>query len=152
ALVPRHCISSREKIEVLFNCQIVVEREFLRHVSDPLPDACGAQRSRFTRKRALPRRWFDQTAEHLDGRGLSRPIRPEQTVNLPVTDLEVYIFHGIKITESLRKIPRADRHIALRRFVPMPAWGKWFHMHLVGPLAQKGDKRVLKRRGRHAYL
>src|SRR5262249_27088504 len=62
AVFQRHAINAGEKIEVFFNRQIVVQREFLRHVSDALPYGGGAERTTFTGECALSGRWFEQAA------------------------------------------------------------------------------------------
>src|SRR5262249_3785333 len=54
AVFQRHAVNAGEEIEVLFNRQIVVQREFLRHISDALPYGGGAERTTFTGECALP--------------------------------------------------------------------------------------------------
>src|SRR5262249_47179987 len=52
-LITRYLVGSCKEVEVLFDCQIVVQREFLRHVPDTLTHRRRSQRSDFTCKRAL---------------------------------------------------------------------------------------------------
>src|SRR5689334_20467522 len=64
-VLERNAVDACEEIEILFDGEIIVERELLRHVSDALSNTAGAERADFTGKRTLARGGFDQTAEHL---------------------------------------------------------------------------------------
>src|SRR5581483_8374489 len=144
-LLKRNAIDAGEEVEVLLDREIVIERKFLRHVSDAAAHGAGTQRAGFARERAFAGGGLDKTAEHLDGRGFAGAVGAEESVDFAVTYFEVHVLHGLKFAESLREISRTDGDVPGH-----PLLGrlhrKDVNMRFVLVLAKERDERVFQRR------
>src|SRR5262249_12893429 len=97
-----------EELEVLADRQVVVEGELLRHVADALPDVLGPEVAALAREPHLAAAGIEQPAQHLDGGRLAGAVRPEQSVDLAVSDLEAHVVHGDERPELLREAAGTD--------------------------------------------
>src|SRR5437899_101669 len=141
----RHAVDADEEVEVLVDGEVVVERELLRHVADLLPHALRAERADLARKPHLALARLHQAAEHLDGRGLPRPVGAEQAVDLAVAHLEVDALDRDELAERLAQAARADGdRLAGPRVVAAVRAPR--HPCLAVEAAQDGDEGVLERR------
>ena len=145
----RHLVDAREKVEVLVDREVVVERELLGHVAELLADVLGAQLTDLARQAHLARARFQQAAEHLDGGRLARAVGAEQAVDLAVTDLQVDALDRLEVAEGLTQDARADGDLVVACLVGA-ALGKRRHVRLALQRAQDRHERVLERGRRGA--
>ncbi len=75
-------IEPRHEHQVLFNRQVGVEREFLRHIADFAFDLTALRGKVIAEHRAAAGIGVQQAAHHADRRGLARSIRSEKADNL----------------------------------------------------------------------
>ena len=107
-LRPAQAIGAREKIQVLADRELRVEREFLRHVADVLARrcACGAQVEPGDAQGA--RRGRKQPAQHAEGRGLAGAVRAEKTEDLAAPDPETDVVDGGEGAEPAHEVAHLD--------------------------------------------
>src|SRR4029079_10213033 len=113
-----------EKIEVIVNRQIVIQRELLRHISDAPSHETRTQTAAFARQFHLSAGWREQAAQYLDRSGLARAVRAEQTVNLAVFDFDVDVFDRVESAEAFVQRVSADGDGARRAFAKLTALWK----------------------------
>ena len=71
-----HRVNPGKELQVLFNGQVVVQRELLRHVSYALAHPGRTQISTAFRESDVARARLEKTAQHLDRGGLAGAVRP----------------------------------------------------------------------------
>src|SRR5262245_51613985 len=77
----RNAVNAGVEIEVLLHRQIVIERKFLRHVTDALLDRLWICIHAETANERLACRRPEKSAKNPDRRGLPRPVRPQKSKN-----------------------------------------------------------------------
>src|SRR5262249_9788137 len=87
-------VDAGEEPEILADRQVVLERELLRHVADPLAYLFGAEVATLASQLHLAAGGIEEPAQHLDGGCLAGAVRAEESVDLAVADLEAHIVHG----------------------------------------------------------
>ena len=107
---PGHTVQTGEESNVLLDRQVPVEGEALGHVSDPFPDSGSLGADVEPGDSAFPGRRFQESREHLDGRGLAGAIRTEEAEHLSGGDVECHRVHGDEVSEAASKsVDRYDR-------------------------------------------
>src|SRR5207302_1532584 len=76
-----HIIQTGKERDVLFDRELTVEREQLRHVPDVLLDRLRIGPHIETRNASVARCWRKQPTQHFDGRRLARTVRAEESKN-----------------------------------------------------------------------
>src|SRR5260370_23748880 len=94
ALEGRNAIDTSKERQVLFDAQIVIQREFLGHVSELLADSLRAQAASLLREVHLPGGGSEKSAQHLARGGLAGAVGAEQAVHLAVLDVNVDVLHS----------------------------------------------------------
>ncbi len=138
-------VHSREEVEILVDREIVVEREFLRHVADALAYGLSAHAAALAGEFHLARGDVEQAAEHLDGGGLASSIGAQEPVDLSVADLNIHVMDGGERAEAFGQILRADGDPAAQVLVRMIT-GKLGRLRIVTRGAEGFDESVFERR------
>src|SRR5439155_11766819 len=112
----RNAIDAGKEVEVLVDRQIVVEGKLLRHVANLLAHALGAQLADLAREPHVAGTRLEQAAEHLDRRGLPRPVGAEQSVDLAVAHLEIDSLDRLEGAEPLPEAAGTDGHRRVGRY------------------------------------
>ena len=111
-----HLVQVGEACQILGDAQAQVEPGRLGHDRDPAADrdsVLGRERDSGDRCRARGRR--DESAERPHGRCLPGTVRPEETEDLAVTDLEGDVLERDPVAEALAQVMDGQRRCALRR-------------------------------------
>src|SRR5262249_54166701 len=148
ALGVRNAIDAREEGEVFFDTQIVIQREFLRHVAELLADGLRAQAAGLLRELHLAGGGGEQSAQHLDRGGLAGAVGAEQAVDLAVLDVNVDVVHSGEGPEVLREVRCTDGDASAKVLVVMVA-GKGFRSGVFSQGSQRSDECVLECRLAH---
>ncbi len=117
AVLIRHAVDARKEIEVLANRQVVIQREFLRHVTDALADSFRSQISTCATQLHGSAGQVQQPAEHPDGCCLARAIRSEKPVYFSIPNLQADIFYRGECSELFDQICRTDRNLSAQTAV-----------------------------------
>jgi hypothetical protein len=80
---PLDAVEAGKKIDVLFDFEVGVEREELRHVADPALDRAAVALDVEAGHHRLAARRRQEAGEDLDGGGLAGAVRAEETEDLP---------------------------------------------------------------------
>ena len=110
----RDVVRRRQEFEVLAHRQVLEQRELLRHVADPAAQRLGLPGDAQAQHVDLAGRGREQAAEHANGRGLARAVRPEETVDVRARHREVDAVDGDQLPELLGQAAGADRRIIAR--------------------------------------
>src|SRR5213079_1421110 len=94
--------------QVFAGGEILVQPELLRHVADALADLLGRGRDVDARHGGGARRGLEDAAQHPDGGGLSRAIRPQQPEHFALLDAQRELAHRRDRAEAAREAPRLD--------------------------------------------
>ena len=100
-------IDAGKEIKVLANGKIAIEREFLRHVAEPVAGLRGIAPEIETSHPALTLCWLQQTAEHLESGGLAGAVGAEQTEDLAARISKLMWSAAVKSPKRLVR-PRAS--------------------------------------------
>src|SRR5690349_10749659 len=111
-------IEARDEFQVLAHREILIETEALRHVADVMLDLVGLRADVIAKARAAAFVGGKQTAQHADRRGLARPVRPEEAVDLPALDAQRQVAHGLAPVEGFRQPFDLDGDIRRGRHSP----------------------------------
>ena len=103
-LFARDFVDSAEQLHILKDRQVVVKGEALAHVADMFLDEFRLGEDVITRDGGRTRRRQQQTAHHLDGRGLPRTVGAQKAENLTALHLEADVIHGSERSELLGKL------------------------------------------------
>src|SRR5262249_49540956 len=114
-------IEARDEFQVLAHREILIEAEALRHVADVVLDLVRLCADVVAEARAATFVGSEQTAQHADGRGLARPVRPEEAVDLSALDAQRQIAHGLAPVEGFRQALDLDGDIGRRRHPRCPS-------------------------------
>src|SRR5262249_19609304 len=104
-------VDAGDELEVLAHREVVVEREALRHVADPRLDLLGFAADVEAEAGAAPGVGREQAAQHADGRGLSRAVRPEEAVDQPALDPHGEVAHHGAAGERFGQTLAVDRDV-----------------------------------------
>src|ERR1051325_978250 len=104
------------KHQVFINGQFVVERKFLRHVTDQIFDLFGLCRDVKTRKSCMTVAWLKQSAQHSNYRGFTRTIRSEETEDGTFGNFETDVIDGGEMAEPFGQLFAVD-HDFISHFV-----------------------------------
>src|SRR5262245_24528085 len=99
-MLDRNSVNAGEEVEVVVDRQIVVERELLRHIADAPPQEARTQAAALASQLHLAAARREQAAQDLDRRRLAGAVRSQQSVNLAVFDLDVYILDRMESSKA----------------------------------------------------
>ena len=94
--------------------KILVEAEVLRHVADARLDLRGFSADVVTEAVAAAFVGREQAAQHADGGGLARPIRPEEAEHRAALDLHREVAHDHAAAERFGQAVHVDDDVARR--------------------------------------
>jgi hypothetical protein len=101
-------VEPRDEEEVLFDRQILVEREFLRHVADFALDPRAVAAHVEAEHCPLAGVGRQQAADHTDRRGLAGAVRAKETDDLARCDAQVDVVDGDDPVERLGETGDVD--------------------------------------------
>jgi hypothetical protein len=105
-------VGAREKIQVLTDRQLPIERKLLRHVAQMLPGRGAGLAHIDSRNRQGASRGGQEPAEHAERCGFAGSVRSEQTENLPSLDAETHMVNRDKFPETPIEIVDFDHGVA----------------------------------------
>src|SRR5262245_47666424 len=79
-------VNAGVKFDVLFHCQVFVEAEFLRHITDSLANLVRLSHAIEAEHRSFALSRNEQTAERLDKRRLARTVRAQEAEDFALLD------------------------------------------------------------------
>ena len=97
----RNTVHRAEKLHILENRQVIVQRKTLAHVADMLLDLLGLCLDGIAANQSIAGSGQQQSAHHLDGSGLSRTIRPQEAENFPLFHLKIDVVDSGESSELL---------------------------------------------------
>src|SRR5664279_332086 len=100
----RNAIDAAEKAQILFHREVAVEREFLRHVTDPLADSFRVECYVNTGDQCAACARAQQAAKDADDRRLAGSIGPEEAHDFSACDAETDVVDGDKLAKPLDKV------------------------------------------------
>src|SRR5579871_5768883 len=100
----RNAVDAAEEIDVLFHSEVVVEREFLRHVPDVMLDGFRLGHDVESADRGGAGGWQKQSAEHADGGGFSGAVRSEEAEDFAAPDVERDVVDGEEVAEAFDEV------------------------------------------------
>ena len=119
AVAIRDLVKPGDEVEVLADGEVFVEREALGHVADFQLDAIGLADHVVAEAGAAAGIGTEQAAEHADGRGLARAVRPEESDDLAAVHVEIDMIHHHLAREGLGQVLDRDDRSAVHD--PAPA-------------------------------
>ena len=130
--------------QVLAHGQRGIERELLRHVADAGPRPCRRHPQVRTRHLQRATGGRQQSAQHSERGGLSRPVGPQQAEDLAPQHLERGTGHRREVTEAAHQIAHDDDGFSIgfhcgrgrRLIIPAPLQGS----------IRSGRRRLFRRR------
>src|ERR1700719_3159517 len=97
---PAQSIKLSGKDQVFINRQLVVERKFLRHVTDDVFDRFGIARHVMTIDARGTVAWLQNSAKHSNHRRFSGTVRPQKPKDRSFADLERNVIDGGESAET----------------------------------------------------
>ncbi len=101
-------VHARHKIEILADREVLIIRELLRHVADLLLDAAGVAAHVEAEAGALAFVGRQQAAEHADGGGLARAVRPKKAIDGPFGHADVEMIDHRPLAKAFGQAPHID--------------------------------------------
>ena len=95
-------------VHVLPGREVAVEAGILEHDAEPLADVHGMRGDVESVELERARRRAQERREHLDGRGLPRPVRAQEREELPGPDVEGDVIDRGDLPERLDDVLDAD--------------------------------------------
>ena len=111
----RQAVDARDEFKILAHGKILVEAEVLRHVANARLDLRRFSADVVTEAGAAAFVGREQAAQHADGGGLARPIRPEEAEDRAALDLHREVAHDHAAAERFDQAVHVDDDVA-RRF------------------------------------
>src|SRR5581483_1325964 len=102
------------KNKVLIHGQLVVEREFLRHVADRFFQLVALLHHVESRDVCAAFRRLENAAEHANHRRFTRAVRAEKTEDRAAPDAEADVIDGCEIAKAFRQPVALDHRFAHR--------------------------------------
>ncbi|MNT20536.1 hypothetical protein D3C72_1558480 [compost metagenome] len=96
---PAQAVDPGEKAQILFDGQVAVEREFLRHIAQMLTGFAGADLQIHIQHQRFTGGGHQQAAHHFKGGRFPCTVRPEQTKNFPALHGEINVIRRGEIPE-----------------------------------------------------
>ena len=93
-----HMVKVCGEHDVLYPLELVVGRQLLRDDPDAVAHRAGFLRDVVARDRGPPAGDGRQSVEHLDRRGLARPVWSQEPEDFPLLDRERYVVHSPDLT------------------------------------------------------
>src|SRR5687767_9051237 len=109
---PVQAIKPPVKQKIFVHGQLIVEREFLRHVSDQSLHLLGVAHDVHSRDPRRPMRRRQNPAQHSNHGALARPVRPEKSEDRTLLHREADVLHRCEMTEALRQLFAFDHHFS----------------------------------------
>ena len=103
-LIGQHALAApeaRHVLEVPAAGLLLVESHLTGDVADPVTQACAVESHRLAKQRPAPRCGLQQTEQTPDGRGLSRAVRAEETVDRSLRHTHREIGHTLGLAVVL---------------------------------------------------
>ena len=91
ALLAVDVVRRREELQVLLDDHVLVRAEEVRHVADQRADLAALVAHHVIADPRLAPGRLEQGGQDADGRGLARPVGPDEAEALPVLDLQIEV-------------------------------------------------------------
>jgi hypothetical protein len=105
---------SADEVQVFQDCQVLPQRETLRHVADLHAQLLGFARHREAEHDTLTLARAKQSAQHADRGRFARAVRPEKAVDRRARNIESDVIDSRELAEAPREIAGADGRAAFR--------------------------------------
>ncbi len=112
----RHVVQVGVEIEVLLHGEVRVQAESLGHVGDAGLRRLRIRRQALAQHDRVPARGPKHARQHTERGGLAGPIRPDETEQLPPTDLEAELVDRGHVRESTNQPVETDGGFGGGRF------------------------------------
>ena len=107
-------VEAGDEVEVLLDGQVLVERELLGHVADPVLDGPALGAEVVAEHLALALVEGEQAAHHADRRGLARAVRAEEADDLAAVDGHRHVVDDGAAAEALGQVADVDDGVGHR--------------------------------------
>ena len=113
-------VDARDELQVLAHREVLIEAEALRHVADMHADLVRLGADVVAETRAAPAVGREQPAQHADGRGLARAVRPEEAVDRAALHPHREIAHHDAVAERFGEAFDLDGDVGRGHFFASP--------------------------------